>query len=114
MSQPRARKRDSAQSLDKQLRFAISRKRPIGLRYDGVLRIGEPHDYGIRRGTPRLLFYQLQRATGDHRWAAMVGWKELWLTKIEACTVSQETFPGSRESSHRKHLTWDKLFARVK
>ncbi|HEV8394263.1 MAG TPA: hypothetical protein VGQ37_08310 [Vicinamibacterales bacterium] len=34
--------------FDRQLRFAIAHKRLIEVRYDGRLRVAEPHDYGVK------------------------------------------------------------------
>jgi ribosomal protein L30/L7E len=100
-------------SLDEQLRFAIANKRLLCVTYNGVMRAGEPHDYGIQNGTPKLLFYQLRRASNNRLWKATAVWRLLEISKIESCVVMEETFPGSRGSSHRQHLTWDELFVRV-
>ncbi|MBI3492440.1 MAG: hypothetical protein HY047_11775 [Acidobacteria bacterium] len=101
------------EALDERLRFAIANKRLIRVTYQGSLRIGEPHDYGIQHGTPKLLFYQLRRADGGHGRDAVTGWRLFEVSKIDECVVLEETFHGSRGQSHRQHLTWDELFARV-
>ena len=101
-------------SLDEQLRFAIANRRLVRITYDAALRVGEPHDYGIQGGISKLLFYQLRRASGDHQWQVAPGWRGLVTSKIETCEVLQETFRGTRASSHQQHLPWDELFARVK
>jgi hypothetical protein len=100
-------------SLDEQLRFAIINKRLVQITYHGGVRIGEPHDYGIHHSAPKLLFYQLRRASDNDRWEEKTGWRLLEVAKIDACTVAEKTFPGSRGQLHRQHLTWDKLFVRV-
>jgi len=100
-----------AQSGDARLRFAITNRRLIQFRYDGNLRLAEPHDYGIQNGRERLLVYQLR---GPARTARQtVGWRLLDVEKIEDCVVSDETFTGSRGHLHRQHLVWDLLLARV-
>src|SRR5256885_13664281 len=114
MNRPKNVKDDPAESLDEQLRFAIIHRRLVGITYDGSLRIGEPHDYGIQRGIPKLLFNRLRRTSGDHRWQMATGWRGLAISKIETCEVMKETFRGTRASSHQQHLDWDELFARVK
>ena len=102
------------ESLDKKLRFAISNRRLIRVVYDSAMRTGEPHDYGMLGGAPKLLFYQLRRSGSDAppRKRAS-GWRLLELAKIEACVVSAKKFPGSRGAAHTQHIAWDKLFARV-
>jgi hypothetical protein len=37
-------------SLDAELHTAIADKRLIELRYEGAVRIAEPHDYGVQNG----------------------------------------------------------------
>jgi hypothetical protein len=100
------------ETLDEQLRFAIANKRLVQITYHGCSRTGEPHDYGRQHGTSRLLFYQLQEAGGGRRREAK-GWRLLEVSKIEECLVLQGTFRGSRGESHRQHLGWEELFARV-
>lgn len=115
MKKVKAKDRTSVRSLHKKLVFAIIKKRLVRITYHGVVRIGEPHDYGIQRSIAKLLFYQLQAMSDEgHRWKAETGWRMLEVTKIESCILSPKVFPGSRGSSHRKHLAWDELFARVK
>jgi len=41
------------------------------------------------------------------------GWRLLYVGKIGACKVLNETFAGSRGDSHREHMRWDAVFARV-
>jgi hypothetical protein len=94
------------------LRFAIAHKRLIQLTYGGYLRVIEPHDYGVQKGTPRLLAYQI-RGGSSHAKGGKYGWKLLKVSKIEACAVLEESFPGSRAQSTQEHLVWDQIFARV-
>jgi hypothetical protein len=95
------------------LRFAIAHKRLLGLEYSARLRVAEPHDFGAMNGTSKVLVYQLivdGAAHGDDR---ALGWRLLDVAKIGACKVLEETFPGSRGDSHREHMRWDAVFARV-
>ena len=98
-------------SFDEPLRFAIANKRLIRVGYGGRVRVAEPHDYGLQ-GTPKPLVYQHGLATGPAITAA-VGWRPLEVSKIEALDVLEETFRGSRGRSHRHHLRWEVIFARV-
>ena len=99
-------------SLDEQLRSAITHRRLIEVRYHGKVRIAEPHDYGVQKGVERLFVYQL---SGAHRslQRSVTGWRLLELSKIEDCHVLDQRFPGSRGQSHRNHLAWDVVYARV-
>jgi hypothetical protein len=97
--------------LDRQLRFAIEHKRLIEVQYDGRLRVAEPHDYGVKNGTPKLLVYQLRARSGHD--ANSRGWRLLDVAKISICAVSAETFAGSRAETSQRHFTWDELYARV-
>jgi len=98
-------------ALDQLLRFAIAHTRLIQVSYGGRLRLAEPHDYGIKNGSPKLLVYQL-RATDDDPRSGAEGWRLLDVSKIATCTVLEDSFPGSRAPSSRRHGTWDEVFAR--
>jgi hypothetical protein len=102
---------EPTQSVDERLRFAIAHKRLIKVRYHGNLRTVEPHDYGVYKGSERLLVYQLRGATRSRQDAT--GWRLLDLNKIEECIVLDETFRGSRGDEHRTHMEWDILYTRV-
>ena len=99
-------------SIDEQLRFAIANKRLIQLGYSGSLRVAEPHDYGVRNGTTKLLIYQRHGSGGTQR-KGVSGWRLLDVSKIDGCSVLEETFRGSRGGSHQHHYTWEVLYARV-
>jgi hypothetical protein len=103
--------RSPEQILDSQLRFAIAEKRLIRFTYESVDRIAEPHDYGLRDGTPRLLAYQRQKA--GRRDQRVRGWRWLEVTKIQDCIVLEESFSGTREMADQQHHRWDVLYARV-
>jgi hypothetical protein len=103
---------DSPEPLDLQLRFAIAHKRLIQLTYGGYLRVLEPHDYGVQKGTRRLLAYQVRGGSAHDKDGAQ-GWKLLTFSRIEACVILDVSFPGSRARSTQEHLVWDQIFARV-
>lgn len=103
---------DLPQSLDARVRFAIGHRRLIEIRYKGSPRVAEPHDYGVQQGIERLFVFQLRgpvRSPGQ----GATGWRLLDTSKIEAFVVLDETFKGSRGESHRSHLVWDVVYARV-
>ena len=99
-------------SIDEQLRFAIGHKRLIEIRYHGYDRVAEPHDYGVHRGTEKVLVYQ-QRGPARSERGSATGWRLMELSQVENCVALDETFPGSRGRSHQRHLEWDVLYARV-
>jgi hypothetical protein len=98
-------------SLDQQLRFAIQNKRLVEIRCLGRSRVAEPHDYGVNKGIERLFVFQLRAVPSSGK--NIPEWRLLDTAKIEACVVLDEGFPGSRGASHRRHLEWDVLYARV-
>jgi predicted DNA-binding transcriptional regulator YafY len=91
--------------IDQKLRSAIANKRLVQLRYEGARRVVEPHDYGVQKGTVRLLAFQLQTAPG---------WRLFDIAKIEELAVLDAVFKGSRGASHQTHHVWDVVYARVK
>jgi hypothetical protein len=99
-------------STDARIRTAIADKRLVEVRYQGTARIAEPHDYGIQNGRERLLVFQRRGpARPGH---ASTGWRLFERAKIEALTVLDETFEGSRGQSHSAHYQWDAVYGRVK
>ena len=103
---------DGLSPVDRQLRFAIAHKRLVEVKYDGRLRVAEPHDYGLKNGHPKVLVYQL-RVTGGVKGAGQRGWRLFDVSKIALCAVSASTFAGSRSDASQQHFTWDEIFARV-
>jgi hypothetical protein len=97
-------------SIDSLIRFAIAHKRLIKVGYKGASRIGEPHDYGAVNRIDRLFIYQLRGRPSARR---DTPWRLLDVPKIESLEVLDETFPGSRGSSHGSHHRWDVVYARV-
>jgi predicted DNA-binding transcriptional regulator YafY len=96
--------RDEVKTVDERLRFAITNKRLVKLTYSGSVRVVEPHDYGVQKGSDRLLGYQLQTAPG---------WRLFDVAKIEELAVLDTAFKGSRGASHQQHHRWDTVYARV-
>ena len=111
MANERMSRENLSPSIDEKLRFAVANKRLIQLRYNSALRVVEPHDYGVQKGTVRLLAYQHQ-GSGPKKSAA--GWRLFDVAKITECVVLETLFKGSRGASHQHHHAWDVLHARVK
>jgi len=98
-------------SLDARIRFAIAGRRLVEVRYSGAARVAEPHDYGVQNGRERLLVFQLRGPSRSGR--APMGWRLLDTASIEALTVLDERFKGSRGQSYSDHLKWEVVYARV-
>lgn len=103
---------DDPGSIGARIRFAIEHRRLVELRYSGNARVVEPHDYGVQHGRERLLVFQLRGPVRPGQ--APVGWRLLEVAKIEALTVLDDIFDGSRGSSHSDHQAWEIVYARVK
>jgi hypothetical protein len=97
-------------ACDVSLRFAIAHRRLIGFSYNSKWRVVEPHDYGLKNGTARLLVYQVRGESST----VVRGWKLLDLSKIEQLAVLDETFRGTRARPDQHHAAWDELYARVR
>jgi len=97
-------------NVDKAIRAAIADKRLVSFDLDGLPRIGEPHDYGIRNGVPQLFFYQVG---GKSSSGAPVGWRTALLSKVSEIKVLERQFAGSRAAPSGRHKKWDKLIASV-
>lgn len=97
--------------FDPLLRAAIANRHLLQITYDGTGRLVEPHDYGVLNGEVKLLVFQLR--TLDKRPTGFRVWRLFEVPKITACTMSEETFAGSRSESRQRHHAWDILYARV-
>jgi hypothetical protein len=97
-------------AADERIRRAIATKRLLKFSLYGLVRIAEPHDYGIRGGAPQLLAYQVR---GGTRSGKLPAWRWVALDRASDFEVLDETFPGSRNAETQAHADWDRLFARV-
>jgi hypothetical protein len=99
-----------APDLHQEILRAIREKRLIGFFYGGKERIAEPHDYGIQKGSVRLLSYQVGGQSNSGRLPA---WRWIDVDRMSELQVLDRTFPGGRGDTSSQHHRWDKLFARV-
>ena len=97
-------------NVDRLLRHAIGERRLISFLLNGCRRIGEPHDYGVHKGVPRLFFYQIG---GESNSGTALGWRWAEVPKISQLQVLENTFAGPRLASSGAHQQWDTLFASV-
>jgi hypothetical protein len=96
--------------IDRLLRTAIAERRLLQLTLKGCLRVVEPHDYGIRRGTPQLLAWQV---AGESNSGRLPGWRWISIVEASAFKLLAETFAGNRPGPTGQHSRWDRLFVRV-
>ncbi len=89
---------------------AIEHRRMVRLRYSDRERILEPHDYGVQKGVPRLLAYQV----GGSSSGRLPNWRWIDVDGISDLQLLDRTFPGGRPAPSGKHHQWDHLFIRVK
>ena len=89
---------------------AIREKRLIRFLYNGKGRIAEPHDYGIQKGSSKLLSYQVG---GESTTGGLPDWRSVDVPKISKLELLEEHFAGNREVPSGQHHSWDKLYARV-
>jgi hypothetical protein len=97
-------------AVDRLLRHAISERRLISFLLNERRRIGEPHDYGIYKGVPRLFFYQ---TGGESSSGTALGWRWAEISRISQLQVLDATFAGPRIAGSGSHQQWDTLFASV-
>src|SRR5579871_123448 len=100
----------SNSDIDELLRTAISQRRLIRLKYHGKERIVEPHDYGIHKGSAKLLAYQV----GGSSSGPLPNWRWFEIALISDLSLLDQTFPGGRPPESGNHHNWEKLFIRVK
>ena len=96
-------------SVDRTIRAAIADRRLLSFELDGLPRVGEPHDYGIRNGVPQLFFYQVGGRSSS---GAPLGWRTAVLSKVSAMKMLRRQFAGPRPAAGR-HNKWDRLIASV-
>ncbi len=96
--------------LDQLLRVAIEQTRLLRLRYQGKVRIVEPHDYGVHKGVVKLLTFQIGGVSSGR----LPGWRWMAVSLITDAEVLDRTFPGGRPTPSNKHHDWDALFLRVR
>jgi len=83
---------------------AVQQNRLVQLKYDGRLRVVEPHDYGVRKGAALLLAFQREEPQG---------WRTFNVAKISELTLLEQTFAGGRPAPSGQHVTWDELYGRA-
>src|SRR5262249_47331954 len=91
------------------LRTAIQEKRLIELVYNEKRRIVEPHDYGIHKGSEKLLAYQVAGASSSK----LPNWRWMEIERMTDVRLLERKFRGGRPDDSSQHHQWDQLFFRV-
>ena len=99
-----------APNVDQLLRTAIEQKRLMRFNYKDKLRIVEPHDYGIRKGSVKLFGYQVAGLSSE----PLPNWRWALVNSISDLDLLNRTFSGRRPTPSGKHHQWDQIFIRVK
>jgi hypothetical protein len=89
---------------------AIHEKRLLRFTYKNQLRIAEPQDYGVQKGTAHLFSYQIGGISDS---GPLPDWRKFAVQKISRLELLEQVFAGSRAVPAHKHQNWDVLFARV-
>jgi hypothetical protein len=97
-------------NVDQVLRTAIEHRHLLRLLYKGKERIVEPHDYGIHKGSVKLLGYQVGGASSNR----LPNWRWMEADLISDIEILDQTFPGGRPTPSGKHHQWETLFLRVR
>ncbi len=96
--------------MDKQITSAIENKQLIEFTYHRLLRIAEPHVYGVLNGKRQLLTFQIggESSSGD-----LPNWRRVNLDEVSGLTVLDQRFAGPRPPASGKASRFDLVIAVV-
>jgi len=97
-------------TLHQLLCTAIGERRLLEFSSKRCRRVGEPHDYGVKDGVRKLLYYQV---AGQSNSAPPTGWRWAETDEISDARILDDRFAGPRPAPTARHVKWDKLFASV-
>jgi len=97
--------------MDSLIISAINEKKLLEFTYDGLVRIVEPHVYGVTDGKYELLVYQIR---GQSRSGGLPNWRRVILNKVTNMKILDESFSGRRPTPSGKHSSFDRTIAIVK
>jgi hypothetical protein len=97
-------------AIDRDIRKAIKQKRLIEFSLHDLIRVGEPHDYGLRNGSVQLLVYQVG---GKSHSGGLPNWRYVKVSEIPDLKLLNATFEGDRTPPSGRHIEWDELYLRV-
>lgn len=97
-------------TLHQTLCTAIEERRLLAFFSKGCDRIAEPHDYGVRDGVRKLLYYQVG---GSSNSSPPTGWRWAETEEMTGTRALERRFAGARPTPTDRHVKWDKVFASV-
>lgn len=97
-------------TIDEIIRKAIIEKRILDCDYDGYHRVIEPHVYGIKDGKYSILAYQVEGESSS----GQIGWKRMFVEKLQNLKITEDTFDGARPTPTGKHSQFDTRLLIVK
>ncbi|CAM2180995.1 WYL domain-containing protein [Burkholderia orbicola] len=89
---------------------AIKNKRMIEFIYRNLVRVGEPHVYGVTNGVKQVLVYQTGGRSSN---GGLPDWRRFDLAQMSRIGTLAQTFPGRRYIPSGKHSSWDLRIAIV-
>jgi hypothetical protein len=101
---------ETLRTTERLLCRAIDDRRLVTFVLDGCARIGEPHDYGVVDGEPRLFFYQ---TGGARRGGGARGGGGGGVAHIADFSLLDRQFPGPRPVPSGRRQRWDRIIASV-
>ncbi|MEI6775641.1 MAG: hypothetical protein WCK70_01945 [Chloroflexales bacterium] len=96
--------------MDTIIRAAIANKQLLSFSYHGLLRIVEPHVYGVQSGKYQLLCFQVRGQSSSGR---LPDWRRIDLSQAQNLRILDEYFPGRRPYPSGKHSSFDQQLAIV-
>ncbi len=96
--------------MDALITTAIANKKLVSFTYRGLLRIVEPHVYGIHDGKAQLLCYQVR---GTSLSGNIPNWRRVELSLAQNIQILDEDFPGRRPAPSGQHSRFDVRLAVV-
>jgi hypothetical protein len=91
--------------LAHRLHEAIDRRTVVRFRYDGELRVGEPHVLGTKNGRVQLLLWQTVGASSS---GSLPEWRRFNVREISALELTGQTFAGARVTRGVRHSAFDR------
>lgn len=96
--------------MDTIIKAAIANKQLLSFFYHGLLRIAEPHVYGVQQGKYQLLCFQVR---GHSSSGLLPDWRRIDLSQVQNLQILDEHFPGRRPYPSGKHSHFEQRLAIV-
>jgi hypothetical protein len=91
------------------IRAAVREKWPVEFVLHGLVRVGEPHVYGVRSGSEQLLIYQTGGASKSGR---LPNWRTVLVSEITDLRMLLER-PFRPRLSPDRYTGWDEIFEKA-